>query len=248
MLEVMNVPEEANFGPGRAPDGNFVLGEFTLKVGEAGTGANPVEVKFTNAIADFNQENFDEKKAIDGRKNDGNNGWAVSGALGQPHFAAFTLEKPIGEAAKGVRLRIEMHQPRDGGFAIARFRLWVTMEKGPVYPGYPVAVTEALRKPAGRTDADKAALTAYWKENDPELNRRILAHAKLQLPLPTDPGVLQRRDAIAQAETPIKLDPALAQLRADVAQSKTQIANKRLTAAQDLVWALVNTPAFLFNR
>ena len=248
MLEVMNVPEEANFGPGRAPDGNFVLGEFTLKVGDAGTGANPVDAKLTNAIADFNQENFDEKKAIDGKKNDGNSGWAVSGALGQPHFAAFTLEKPIGDAAKGVRLRVEMNQPRDGGYAIARFRLWVTTEKGPVYPGYPVAVTEALRKPTGRTDADKAALAAYWKENDPELNRRILAHAKLLLPLPTDPGVLQRRDAIAQAETPIKIDPGLEQLRADVAQSKTQMANKRLTASQDLVWALVNTPAFLFNR
>ena len=32
------------------------------------------------------------------------------------------------------------------------------------------------------------------------------------------------------------------------AQSKTQMANVRLTGAQDLVWALVNTPAFLFNR
>ena len=248
MLEVMNVPEETNFGPGRAPDGNFVLTEFGLKVGDFTTGANAQDAKFINAIADFNQVNFDEKKAIDGKRNDGNNGWAVSGAIGQPHYAAFTLEKPIGDVAKGVRLRFDLHQPRDGGYAIARFRLWVTTAPGPVYPGYPLAVAEALRKPSGRTEADKAALAAYWKENDLELNRRRLAAAKLLLAPPTDPGVVQRREAVAQAELPIKLDATLVQLRADVEQSKSQLANKRLTGAQDLVWALVNNPAFLFNR
>ena len=75
-----------------------------------------------------------------------------------------------------------------------------------------------------------------------------LAFGKLQLPLPIDPGIIQRREAIAKAELPIRLDPKLVQLRADAEQSKAQIANKRLTGAQDLVWALVNTPAFLFNR
>jgi hypothetical protein len=37
-------------------------------------------------------------------------------------------------------------------------------------------------------------------------------------------------------------------LRQDAEQSKIQVANKRLTGVQDLTWALVNTPAFLFNR
>jgi hypothetical protein len=44
------------------------------------------------------------------------------------------------------------------------------------------------------------------------------------------------------------LDPKLVQLRKDAAQSKTQLANLRLTGVQDLTWALINTPAFLFNR
>ncbi len=249
MLEVMTLPEEVKFGPGRAPDGNFVLTEIGLKVGDAGTGANPANVKFTAADADFNQANFEVAKAIDGKRGDGNNGWAVSPQTGQPHFAAFTLEKAVGDAEKGARLRIDLHQPRPGSFAIGRFRLWVTSAPGPVKVGYPQAVVEALRKaPATRSDADKAALATYWKDNDPEVQKRQNTHAALLLPPPIDPGVTQRRDAIASAELPIKIDAKLVQLRADAEQSKAQLANRRVTNAQDLTWALVNTPAFLFNR
>jgi len=44
------------------------------------------------------------------------------------------------------------------------------------------------------------------------------------------------------------VDPHLAQLRRDVELSRKQLENARLTAAQDLAWALINNPAFLFNR
>ena len=46
----------------------------------------------------------------------------------------------------------------------------------------------------------------------------------------------------------LTLDPKLVQIRQDVKQSEAQVASKRLTGVQDLTWALINTPAFLFNH
>jgi hypothetical protein len=248
LLEVLPAADEPSFGPGRFSDGNFVLGEFGVKSGALGGDAT-AEAKLTGAVADFSQERFEVAKAIDGKRGDGNNGWAVSNQFGVPHYAAFAFEKPLGDAEKGVRLRFEMNQPRDGGFAIARFRIWVTTSNTPLNIGLPAAVAEALKKPASaRSPEETAAIAAYWNEHDPELSKRRLAAGKLALPLPTDPGILERRTAIASAEEPIRLDPKLVQLRQDLAQSKTQLINKRLTGVQDLAWALINNPAFLFNH
>ncbi|MEQ1859706.1 MAG: DUF1549 and DUF1553 domain-containing protein [Chthoniobacteraceae bacterium] len=247
LLEVLPDAEAANFGPGRA-NGNFVLGEFSLKAG-AVKGNPSEEIEFINAIADFSQEKFDVKGAIDGKKGDANNGWAVGRAEGVPHFAAFQLKKPLGNAKDGMRLRFELNQPRNPNFSIARFRLWATTSQQPLNVGLPLAVAEALKKPGqARTKDDNTALAAYWNGSDPDLRKLRLALGKNQLPQPVDPGVVERKAAVVKSELPVRLDPKLVQLRADVEQSKQQIANHRLTGAQDLVWALVNTPAFLFNR
>jgi hypothetical protein len=247
-LEVLPVVEEGNAGPGRASDGNFVLGELVTKTGDFATRATD-PVKYSGAIADFSQANFEVAKAVDGRKGDGNNGWAVAPQFGVPHFAAFQFEKPLGNAEKGIRIEFDMNMPRTGSFAIARFRFWYTTESMPLNIGLPLPVAEALRKPASqRGKEEQAAVTVYWNESDPELSKLRLAAGKLALPLPTDPGILERRAAQARAEQPIKLDAKLVQLRQDAAQSKAQIANKRLTGAQDLAWALINNPAFLFNH
>ena len=55
-------------------------------------------------------------------------------------------------------------------------------------------------------------------------------------------------DVTTEAKTPIKVEPALARLRGEVKVSGQQLKNKRLTAVQDVAWALINNPAFLFNH
>jgi hypothetical protein len=248
MIEVLNTADAPAFGPGYS-GGNFVLGEIGLKTGPAGSKKQIDDAKFNGAVADISQEKFEVAKAIDDKKGDANNGWAIAPQAGVPHYAAFSLVKPIGDAKAGLRLRFDLNQPRAAGFNIARFRLYVTTGNAPLSIGLPIAVADALKKPAQlRSKEDKAAITAYWNENDPELRKRRLTLAKNEFPLATDPGIIERRGVLAKAEEPIRIDPKLVQLRADSAQSTTQLANRRLTGAQDLVWALVNTPAFLFNR
>jgi hypothetical protein len=246
LLEVLPSADEPGFGPGRA-GGNFVLTEFGVKASEYRTNATN-EVDIASAMADFSQEKFDIKGAIDGKKGDPNNGWGIAPQAGVPHYAVFTLKKPLGDA-KGSRLKFEMNMPRTGMFTIAHFRLWATTSAQPLTIGLPLAVVDALKKPAPvRTKEDVAALTSYWTEADPDLRKLTLTLGKNQMPLPIDPGVIERRESLAKAELPIKLDPKLVQLRQDSTQSTSQMTNKRLTAAQDLTWALVNNAAFLFNH
>jgi hypothetical protein len=60
----------------------------------------------------------------------------------------------------------------------------------------------------------------------------------------------QRTDAqqAAVANYYRSLDPELARLTAEVQRSAEQLKNQRLVGVQDLAWALINNPAFLFNR
>ncbi len=67
-------------------------------------------------------------------------------------------------------------------------------------------------------------------------------------PLPVDPQLAALRGQLEQAQRPVPADPVLLQLRHDVEMSIQQSATRRLTAAQDIAWALINSPAFLFNH
>jgi hypothetical protein len=60
-----------------------------------------------------------------------------------------------------------------------------------------------------------------------------------------------KRSAAEQAELTQhfrSLDSELARLQLAVAQHSNDRVNARLLGAQDLVWALINSPAFLFNH
>ena len=83
---------------------------------------------------------------------------------------------------------------------------------------------------------------------DPELRAKYAAVIASKAPLPVDPKLKELRDQVEYAKRPIPIDPALLALRRDVEISIEQSIARRLTAAQDITWALINSPAFLFNH
>ena len=247
LLEVLPHESLPAFGPGRAA-GNFVLTEFSLKWSEKGGKRTAVEAPFPDARADFSQAKFDVKTAIDGKADGARDGWGISKKYGEPHYARFALAAPIG-SADGATLNFLFQQQFRENFSIGRFRLWATTAAAPLELGLPADVIAALQIPAAeRTPAHHATLAAYHRSTDAGLLKQQQALFTARLPVPEDAKLRDLKAALAAAEQPVALDPKLAQLRADAALSTTQLANQRLTGAQDLAWAIINNPAFLFNR
>ena len=94
----------------------------------------------------------------------------------------------------------------------------------------------------------EAVLANYFKSLDAARTKLAADLAAARQPLPEDPQLTARKAAVATAELPVPLDPTLERLRKDAGLSAAQLKNQRLTATQDLTWALINTPAFLFNH
>ena len=248
LLEVLPDPASPAYGPGRSKDGNFILNEVALKYADVAKPAGDKVLQFSKAWASHEQPKFQVAAAIDGKEDDAQNGWAVAGGTGRRQVAAFQLkEVPTAEGPQKVTLRLA--QKSNDGFLIARFRVYFTTAADPLHEGVPVAVTAAAAKPAtGRSPAETALLTEFIRSVSPEYWRlhRELGDAKVALA--PDARHTEMKTNLEKASAPIRLDPVLVQLRIDAESSKRQIADKRLTVVQDLTWALINNPAFLFNR
>ncbi len=247
MIEVLPDDSLPAFGPGRMA-GNFVLTKFSLRWSDKAGKRNQTEARLTDARADFSQKNFEVKTVIATKEDGAKDGWAVSPKFGEPHSARFSLAEPIG-SAEGATLNFQlMHQYREG-FGIGRFRLWATTSAAPLEPGLPEAVVAALKTPAVERAAEqRETIAVHYRSIDTGLLKKQQALAKAKFPVPEDPQLKQFKTALATAELPVPLDPKLAQLRADAALSTNQLTDQRLTGAQDLAWAIINNPAFLFNR
>jgi hypothetical protein len=115
-LEALTDPSLPNRGPGRAPNGNFVIREFSV-IDEQGR-----PLKLVGAESDVSQNAFDVAGAIDG---DTSTAWAVdvgSGRLNKDHLASFRIEgKPLPEG-RG-RLTFRLDQGYGGKHTLGRFRI-----------------------------------------------------------------------------------------------------------------------------
>ncbi|MDB6024954.1 MAG: putative rane protein [Verrucomicrobiales bacterium] len=123
-LEVMADPNLPNAGPGRSPNGNFVLTEISAEAVSLKDPTKTNKIVFTNATADFSQAGFPVASAIDGT---GTNkiGWAgedLPGKRNRSHVAVFELKDGLGFEG-GTDIKFEMIQSFGGQHAMGRFRI-----------------------------------------------------------------------------------------------------------------------------
>jgi hypothetical protein len=194
-------------GPGRAPNGNFVIHEFQAAISPKNEPPKSLPVRLQNAAADFSQNNFPIAAAIDGNET---TGWAVSPQLGKPHEATFETKEDAGHTGSSHLTVTISQQFQDNKHLLGKFRLSVTDGTRPIGGAkLPEAVAAALAVPKDQRTAEQAAaLDAHYRT----------------------------------------LDADLTALTAQVKSAGDQMKNARVLGIQDLAWALINNPAFLFNR
>jgi hypothetical protein len=247
-LEVLTDNRLPNKGPGRASDGNFVLNELELSAAPKADPNQAKQVKLANALADFSQDGLAVAEAIDGSTDDPGNGWAVAPVTGVLHWATFETSEPIG-GPDGTVLTFKMHHKYGNQWTLGRFRLSVTGGKKPVGLSLPEQFRAILATASElRTDTDRNVLSTYFRTIDNEFRQKADALSASKAPLPIDPQLKGLRDQLEYAQRPTQPDPVLVTLRHDLEMSVQQDTSRRLTAAQDITWALINSPAFLFNH
>jgi hypothetical protein len=206
-LEALTDSRLSAGGPGRAPNGNFVLSELRVTAAPQSDPSKAQPVELTSASADFSQEGWPVANAIDGNSA---TGWAIMPSFGKRHAAAFALKSPVKFDGGAILTFTLDQQYPDGKHLLGKFRLSATNAKPPLMlEGPPAEIASIVAiAPDQRTPEQQAELAKHFRATDSEFAR----------------------------------------LNAAVDQSAKLHSDQRLTGAQDLVWALVNSPAFLFNR
>jgi hypothetical protein len=247
-LEALPVEGLNGGGPGLPGNGNFVVTEIEVRAASIKKPEEKTYHKLVDPKADFTQPGFDAQAVADATTRD-QRGWAISPRGGSVHWLCAGFEKPI-DYEGGTELSIAIDQYHSAvDHRLARFRISVTTDEGEIFLGLPeelAAVASIAKK--DRTQENASAAISYVSKNDAKWIELREAVNKAKQPVPEDSQVTSLKQLVEALEKPTIDDSKLVQLRADHQASSHQLKNWQLTLAQDLTWALINSPAFLFNH
>jgi hypothetical protein len=206
-LETLADPSLPGGGPGRPPNGNFVVSELKVTAAAPADPRSAQPVALQNASADFSQAGYDVRGAIDGAED---TGWAVHPQMGKNHTAVFETKEAVGQPGGTALTFTFSQQYQDGQHSLGRFRLSVTSSPRPfTMSGLPADLVQILHTPAEqRTEEQKQKLAAYYRGQDAELtrlaaevkksedllkNRRVVGMQELAWALINNPAFLLNR-------------------------------------------------------
>lgn len=246
-LEALSDPRLPSKGPGLSDNGNFVIQEFQVTAFSKKDMNIKKEIAFNKPLHDYSQQGFSTAALFDKDLAQGN-GWAVHPATGVTHWATFETAEPVGFEG-GTELQFTMVQRFGQRHNLGRFRISVAVAKKDVGVSLSEEFRVILDTPARlRSKPQNETIARYFRTIDADGQKLQTALAEAQKPIPADAELTTLQARLEATKKPVMDDPKLVQLRDDAKQSTAQRANKRLTVAQDLTWALINSPAFLFNH
>jgi hypothetical protein len=173
-LEVLADDSLPSKGPGRAANGNFVLSEFAVSVGEK-------ELDWSAATATHSQNDYPVENAIDDKPG---TGWAILPQVGRDNEAIFEIAESSPVVA-GAPLAVALQFNYGGAHTFGKFRLAATSSPRPVRAGseagLPKQVSEiVVIETAQRSDKQKQDLAAFYRTIAPELAESRAKAAELQ--------------------------------------------------------------------
>ena len=178
-IEPMAHPSLVAGGPGRAANGNIALTDLRVTAAPlAGGEAQAVGLK--NPRATFEQPGLLVAYAIDDNPK---SAWALDPQFGKDHAAVFELESPIDHDG-GAKLTVTLKFENNKQHNIGRLRLSLTQATGTLPLNHegiaPDALAALLTSPAERTEAQKQALLAWYRQYDDgwlKLDQAVRDHA-----------------------------------------------------------------------
>ncbi|HTQ09425.1 MAG TPA: DUF1553 domain-containing protein, partial [Fimbriimonadaceae bacterium] len=145
-------------GPGRSPNGNFVISTVRVKVGSQ-------EIALARAVADHDQEDYGAAK-VNGA--DPNFGWAVLPEIGKSHELILEFAKPVAvQQDTPVEVVIGQHWP-GGEHLLGRFRVSLSDQDEPATAYVPPKI-RGLLQVSGADGPAVQALKDYYRSIAPEL-------------------------------------------------------------------------------